>query len=99
MSQFLLRPTPDRDYHMLRAALFDNRKKRPILDYHPVLWRDITVIDFNSKRFLPRPIEQFLPRAITRQYPENVRGPLAFERGEQSLQIFKARNARDFSAA
>src|SRR5882672_10677943 len=98
MTELLLRSAANPDDNVCRFALVDLRQQLTVFNCRAVTWRDIKIDIGEGKLTGAQPACRLFTRRFVRKDPKDATRFVGKEPRAEMLEVFQARNARNFSA-
>src|SRR6267378_781918 len=99
MTELLLRSAANPDDNVRRFALVDLRQQLAVFNCRAVTWREIKIDIGEGKLTGAQPACRLFTRRFVRKDPKDAARFVGKQPRAEMLEVFQARNARDFSAA
>src|ERR1700682_6741860 len=98
MTELLLRSAANPDDNVRRFALLDLRQQLAVFNCRAVTWREVKIESGKGKLTGAKPAARLSARRFVRKDPKDATRFVGKQSRAEMLEVFQARNARDFSA-
>src|SRR5207253_10666239 len=99
ITELLLRSAANPDDNVRRFALVDLRQQIAVFKCHAVTWRKVKIESGKGKLTGAQPACRLFARRFVRKDPKDTTRFVGKQSRAEMLEVFQARNTRDFSAA